>query len=219
VGGVVELGIEGTCLKECFFEVYSVRKCSCRECGDASLKRGTGDVFISAIMHCSWIVLVDADIAAVSGDRNEYVVVWMPNGRYASQGKSGLKCRAVQFESGGNTRPEYAVIMVPFTVILFVGTCLVQRVFRVWIRAALQTPQSVFGTTHFLNALRLYSGYTQGVLRVYSRFSNTHGSMLRSSFMTDRSVEHTEASITQLHSRQQIPSSVAPPPLRKPHHC
>ena len=37
--GVVELGIEGTCLKECFFEVYSVRKCCCRECGDASLKR------------------------------------------------------------------------------------------------------------------------------------------------------------------------------------
>jgi len=170
VVGVVELGIEGTCLKECFFEVDSVRKCCCRECGDASLRRDKGDVFISAIMHGSWIALVDTDIAAVSGDRNEYVVVCMLNGRYASQVKSGLKCRAVQFESGGDTRPEYAVNNGPFTVILSWARVLSSACFGCG-SAPHCKHLNLFGTTHFLHALRLYSGYTQTTLRVYSEYT------------------------------------------------
>ena len=51
-------------------------------------------MFISAIMHDS-IALVDNNIAAVSGDRNEYVVVWMLNGRYASQVGTEVQSSAV----------------------------------------------------------------------------------------------------------------------------
>jgi len=167
VVGVVELGIEGTCLKECFFEVDSVRKCCCRECGDASLRRDKGDVFISAIMHGSWIVLVDTDIAAVSGDRNEYVVVCMLNGRYASQVKSGLKCRAVQFESGGDTRPEYAVNNGPFYGNTVPGhvSC-PARVSGVDPRRTANTSICLARHTSYM-----HSDYTQGILRVYSEYT------------------------------------------------